>query len=321
VIDGAFDETDSLHTRFRPTRFKDVIGNEDEVVALYDAVKAKRQQTYLLVGPSGVGKTTLARIASKALGCVSPFGMTEINASKYTGVDDMRAVEDMTVYHAFGSPARSIVVDECQSLSPNAWQSLLKATEEPPKHVYWFFCTTNPMKVPATVKTRALTINLGTVSEAKIQKLVENVAIKAKIELPEGVAELIAYESGGSPRQALVYLEKVSTAPDYQSAQRNLQKADAAVEAIELCRYLCAGGKLRWEKASFLLEQMQKNEENPEGIRIVAVNYVQKALRGAKDDDRAAYLLNVLNNFSIPFNQAEQYAPLWLAVGRIIFNR
>jgi hypothetical protein len=65
---------------------------------------------------------------------------------------------------------------------------------------------------------------------------------------------------------------------------------------------------------------VQKKEENPEGIRIVTVNYVQKALRSAKDDDRAMYLLNVLDKFSIPFNQAEQYAPLWLAVGRIVFN-
>jgi len=322
-VTGALDETDSLHTRFRPTRFKDVLGNEDQVMAFYNAIKAKRQQTFLLVGPSGVGKTTLARIGCKTLGCIAPFGVSEINASKYTGVEDMRAVEDMTVYHAFGSPVRGIIVDECHSLSSQAWQSLLKATEEPPKHVYWFFCTTNPMKIPATVQTRAMSFNLNLIAEDKIRELVENVAVKAEIALPKGVVGLIAREAQGSPRQALVYLEKVRSEPDLEAAERALDKIAAGVDAIELSRYLVAGGKLSWAKCSYLLEQIQKNEEDPEGVRIVAVNYTQKALRGAKSDDRAQYLLHVLSNLcSIPYNQdkGERYALLWLAVGRIVFN-
>jgi DNA polymerase-3 subunit gamma/tau len=322
MADAAFDETDSLHTRFRPIRFKDVIGNEEQVTALYKAIKAKRSHAFLLVGPSGVGKTTLARICAKSLGCTE-FGLSEINASKFTGVDDMRAVEDMAMYQPFGGSSRVIIIDECHSLSPQAWQSLLKVTEEPPKHVYWFFCTTNPLKVPATIKTRAMSFNLNLVREEDLRELVENIAGKAEIALPKGVVELIAREADGSPRQALVYLEKVRSETDYDAAERALEKAAAGVEAIELCRYLCAGGKLQWAKCSFLLDQMQTNDESPEGVRIVAMNYAQKALRGAKNDDRAQYLLHVLDKFSVSFSQeakAEQFALLWLAVGRIVFN-
>jgi len=77
---------------------------------------------------------------------------------------------------------------------------------------------------------------------------------------------------------------------------------------------------LRWEKCSYLLNQIEKKKENPEGVRIVAVNYIAKALQSTKDSDRAAHLLNLLDKFSVPFNQNEKHAPLWLAVGRIVFS-
>jgi len=309
---------EALITRFRPTRFREVIGNEDEIDAIADAIAKKRHHTFLFTGPSGVGKTTLARISASQLGCTQT-GLNEINAAKFTGVDDMRAVEDMAVYQPFGSPVRCIIIDECHSLSPQAWQTLLKVTEEPPAHVFWFFCTTNDTKVPPTIRTRSLVFALRPVPEKTLEKLVERICDRAKISLPEGVAELIAYEANGSPRQALAFLEKVDGAKDYRTAERNLQKAQPDGGVIQLCRFLCGRQKKHWKQAVVLLNDLK--DDNAEGIRLVIVAYVTKALQGAKDERDVLFFLNLLDNFSQPFNQNEQQAPLWLAVGRAVFNK
>ena len=142
-----------LHIKWRPQKLNDVISHAFVVSSLKALLKEKEcPHSFLFTGPSGVGKTTLARIVASYL----EAAVLEIDAATNTGIDAMRAVQDMARYKAIDNEKRVVIIDECHALSKQTWQSLLKIVEEPPAHLYWAFCTTEPDKVPATIKTRCV---------------------------------------------------------------------------------------------------------------------------------------------------------------------
>src|SRR5882762_2091814 len=116
----------TLHTKYRPIVFDDVIGQDVAVKALRGALKSNASQTYLLHGPSGTGKTTLARIAATEVGARDK-DIIEIDAATYTGIDDMRVVTSGLMYRPLGGNTKAIIIDEAHALSRQSWQSMLKA--------------------------------------------------------------------------------------------------------------------------------------------------------------------------------------------------
>src|SRR5678815_3051590 len=141
----------SLHTKYRPLTFDEVIGQDKVVADLRRVVRERRAKSFIFSGPSGVGKTTLARIVANAFAgyMATVANIEEVPAADHTGVDAMRAVANRALYRALGdSPVKAIIVDEAHRLSGAAWDVLLKPIEEPPEHVYWMFCTTHPAKIP-----------------------------------------------------------------------------------------------------------------------------------------------------------------------------
>src|SRR3974390_485253 len=224
----------SLHTKYRPKTFKEVLGQGPIGTSLEKALEKGTSHAFLMVGGSGWGKTTLARIGAKKVGCKRP---NEINAAKYTGVDDMRAVTDTLEYAAFDDSAKVIIIDECHMLTKNAWNSLLKAIEEPSEKVYWFLCTTELNKVPATIKTRCITYNLKPVEDVKLFNLLILISEKEGMtkKLRElGILALCAKEAQGSPRQAIVNLEACAEAKSEDEAKELLQSAVDNPQAIDL---------------------------------------------------------------------------------------
>ena len=144
-----------LHIKYRPRSLQDVRGQDAVVDSLTTALKkSTRPHSFIFTGPSGCGKTTLARILAEKFGC-SPQNVIEIDAATNNGIDSMREVTSTLRYNGFGdTPNKAIIIDECHALSKAAWQSLLKSVEEPPAHVFFFFCTTENGKVPETINTR-----------------------------------------------------------------------------------------------------------------------------------------------------------------------
>jgi DNA polymerase III gamma/tau subunit len=215
-----------------------------------------------------------------------------------------------------GGKFKAVVLDECHMLSKSAWNSLLKDVEEPPKHVYWFFCTTELAKVPKTIKTRCLAFDLKSVSEKDLAALVKYVADKEAIKLPADVSDMICTEAMGSPRQALVNLEACREAKDKKEAATLLKVALEGDSIRELCQFLLKGGS--WMKCAGILAKLA--EENPESIRIVVCNYMAAVIRNARSDKDACSTLSILQAFSTPYNAAEQMAPLYLSVGQVLFR-
>lgn len=306
----------TLYRKYRPRKFKEVVGQDAVVEVLQRIIEKGTVQAFLFCGPSGCGKTTLARIVARKMGC-SVHGIMEVAAAKYTGVEDMRRIQDTLDYKPFdNSDRRAIILDECHRLSKNAWDALLKPIEEPPAHVLWLLCTTEPGKVPYTIKTRCTMLTLKAVPERDLINLVQSVASEERMNVPDDVVDIIVKEANGSPRQVLVNLDLCRGISTRKEAARILKSAHESDATIELCRFLLNGGS--WSKAMKLVNEL--SEENPESVRIVVCNYMASVLRNTDKNEQATRVLGILDAFSTPYNSSEQSAPLILSIGRALFT-
>lgn len=309
----------ALQTKYRPRKLDEVLG-QDAVVRALRAVVAKRTTAaYLFSGPSGTGKTTLAGIVADMLG-VGPRGVLSVNAATNTGIDKMREVLETLRYRSFASKsdstgARAIIIDEAHRLSGQAWDSMLLPLEKPPAHVTWFLCTTALAKVPKTIKTRCVSLQLKPVGESDLRKLLDRVAREEGLRIERDVRDVIVRESEGSPRQMLSNLAVCAEASGRREASELLRSAAESDAMRDLCQFLIRGGS--WQKATALLAKLE--EEAPESVRIAVCNYLGGAARNAKSDREAGRLLAILSEFAEPYGAAER-AMLTLSVGRVLLG-
>ena len=304
------------HVKYRPKALRDVVGQDDIVAAIEAAIADKaRQHCFFLFGPGGVGKTTLARIMAGAFGCLSQ-NIVEVDAASNTGIDDVRRVTEAARYQGFGDQnGRAYIFDECHRLSANAWDSLLKSTEEAPAHVFYFFASTNPAKIPAAMLTRGPKYALNAVKHGTLMDLLEWVCDQeglSSAEVPDWMVNLAASEANGSPRQAIINLAGIKHAQDEEEARRVLQSVGENKDVIDLCRLLM-DGRMRWADVQRLLGALK--DDNAEGIRIVVTAYFSKVLMGCKPK-QAARCLDVLDVFSTPCNPSDKLAPILLGLGK-----
>lgn len=307
--------SEALHTAYRPHEFDDVIGQDSTVKSLKNLIAKGTSQAFLFHGPTGTGKTTLARIVAAKVGC-KQYNIAEMDASTNTGIEDVRNLQDLVRFVPIGGGPIAIVIDEAHGLSKQAWNALLKVTEEPPAWAYFFLCTTEFNKVPATIKTRFSKFGLKPVSDRELTTLIQFVAKEEGITLDEGVQDVIVAEANGSPREALNHLASVGHMASRKEAATALASAHASDATLDFCRFVVQGGS--WAKGMALVEKLK--DEAPESVRIVVSNYIAAACRSAKTDDRAYDLLRRLDAFSVPYTQGEARAQLVLSLGRVLFS-
>ncbi|MBR5979682.1 MAG: DNA polymerase III subunit gamma/tau [Oscillospiraceae bacterium] len=218
----------ALYRKYRPTRFSDVVGQEDIITALRNQVAAGRTgHAYLFTGVRGTGKTTLARMLAKAVNCPNtkdgePCGeceicrgidngsvldVTEIDAASNNRVDDVRDLLDETSHTPAMCNMRVYIVDEVHMLTMQAFNALLKTLEEPPQHVMFILATTEVQKVPATILSRCQRFDFKRIPENMIADRVRYVAAREGISITEEASSLIARLSDGALRDALSLLD------------------------------------------------------------------------------------------------------------------
>jgi DNA polymerase III gamma/tau subunit len=208
-----------------------------------------------------------------------------------------------------------VLVHNCHALSKATWQSLLKPIEEPPVHVFWAFCTTEPDKVPETIRTRCLTYSLKAVSDDDLIDLLTRVAEEEGLDTTEEIIGVLARQADGSARRALVYLAQCDGVKDKKTAMQLVEKGVGEEDqAIALARMLCTGKGCSFLNAMKLCVALQG--ESAEGVRLIIVNYAAKMLPESKDPESQ---LAVLEAFRGPWNPSEKLAPLYLALGNLLF--
>lgn len=293
--------TEALQIKYRPTTIDEVVGQDHIKEGIKAALSAGKQQAFLLEGPSGTGKTTLARICAKELGCAE---VIEIDAASHTGVDAMREVASRANFVSFEGGGKAIIVDECHRLSRQAWESLLKDIEEPPQGVYWFFCTTEGAKVIKAVRTRCISWSLKDVPWRKLLGLLKSISDNEGLGVSEEILDVCAEEAGGSPRQAIVNLASVTHATTVDEARAALNRMAGDLDCIELAR-LIIKKDYSFKDACSMLNKLQ--EVPAETIRHTVRAYVTKMILSGTD---YSWVRGVLMAFEKPCEAQNQVSDI-----------
>ena len=218
-----------LARKWRPRVFEEIVGQPHVVTALTNALDSRRlHHAYLFTGTRGVGKTTLARILSKALNCETgitshPCGkcracididsgrfvdLLEVDAATNTKVDEMRELLDTAQYMPVAGRFKVYIIDEVHMLSKHAFNSMLKTLEEPPEHVKFILATTDPQRLPVTILSRCLQFNLKPLSPPLIAGHLKNVLTAEEIAFEETALVQLAKAASGSLRDSLSLLDQ-----------------------------------------------------------------------------------------------------------------
>ena len=223
----------ALPLKYRPMTFSDVVGQENVVKTLRNAIESNRiANAYLFIGSRGIGKTTLSRIFAKALNCqhegdsgsIEPCGkcvncreiaagrsldVIELDAASHNKVEDVRPIIEAVQFQPVTSKYKIFIIDECHMLSAAAWNALLKTLEEPPPYVKFVFATTEGDKVLATIVSRCQRFDLRRIQTNDIVSRLKYICGKENIDADEDALLAIARGAEGGMRDALSSLDQL----------------------------------------------------------------------------------------------------------------
>jgi DNA polymerase-3 subunit gamma/tau len=220
-----------LARKYRPASFSEVVGQEHILQALENSIQHnKLHQAYIFSGTRGVGKTTIARVFAKCLNCLKGdapqsepcnsctaceeikigrhIEFLEVDAASRTGVDDMRELLESVQYKPANARFKIYLIDEVHMLSKSSFNALLKTLEEPPPHVMFLMATTEVEKVPKTVLSRCLQLNLKAIPETQIHNHIKSLLDLESIDYDDESLALIANSAQGSIRDGLTLLDQ-----------------------------------------------------------------------------------------------------------------
>ncbi len=204
----------ALYRKYRPHTFKDVVGQEQVVDLLVNSIKQNKiSHAYLFCGGRGTGKTSVARIVAREIGC-NPEDIIEIDAASNRGIDEIRELREAVRTAPFSSPYKIYIIDEAHMLTKEASNALLKTLEEPPSHVIFILATTDPEKLPATIVSRCQKVVFKNPSNETLSNQLTRVAEQEGFTLPTDSAALVAIHGKGSYRDALGILEQILAVSD-----------------------------------------------------------------------------------------------------------
>lgn len=225
----------SLYRKYRPKRFADVVGQDHIVKTLKNQIKAgKIGHAYLFCGTRGTGKTSVAKIFSKAVNCKnningepcntceicelinsnSTMDILEIDAASNNSVNDIRELRDTIIYAPSLTKYKVYIIDEVHMLSSGAFNALLKTLEEPPAHAIFVLATTEPDKLPDTILSRCQRFDFKRIPTKTIAQNLNKICADSGIKIEDRGLKAIALYGNGSMRDAISILEQCASYND-----------------------------------------------------------------------------------------------------------
>ncbi len=219
----------AIYRRFRPKIFDDVLGQEHVTTTLKNQIMSNNvAHAYLFSGIRGTGKTSTAKIFSRAVNCLNNhdgnpcneceicksildetnMDVIEMDAASNNGVDDIRELRDKVRFLPIKSKFKVYIIDEVHMLSKGAFNALLKTLEEPPEHLLFILATTEPQKIPATILSRCQRFDLKRIKTSVIVENMKKICEEINIKYDEKALKLIAANSEGAMRDALSILDR-----------------------------------------------------------------------------------------------------------------
>ena len=259
-------ERAALYRRYRSQTFAEVVGQEHVTRTLKNAIaNGQVAHAYLLAGPRGIGKTSIARIIAKAVNCPKTkngdpcdacencvqirdgrfLDLIEIDAASNRGVDEMRDLREKVRFAPSQGQYKVYVIDEAHQLTSDAFNALLKTLEEPPPHVIFVLATTESQKIPATIVSRTQRFDLRRIPHKTMVQQLASIAKSEKMQVEPAALEAISRHAQGSLRDAESILDQVAT---FAEGKVRVEDVDELLGATD------------WEETSALFDALAVND-------------------------------------------------------------
>lgn len=314
----------TIHEDMRPKSWSEFYGNEQPLSEFVELVGEAMVHVFLIQGPSGIGKTTIARIAAREL----EAEVVEMNAADTRGVEDWRTIVASFPMSPLHGRRKAYIIDECQQITAAAWELLLKPMENTPRHLYLFFCTTKVgADFPRTVVDRMRPVLLKAPNLVELGKFAQDKAALMGFKLSKTVKSALVANADGSYRRCisrldslkrlatdeerLAYLEDANMAPEEESAELKslwtIMLNTSDVPSIA-------------EESRKVLSVLQQNKVTPLSIRYATLAYFSAVYLKSGSVSSRDRSVRILHSFGIPWPDTTSYAGVITSIDRIAYG-
>jgi DNA polymerase III subunit gamma/tau len=292
-------EQGQLTAKYRPKSWKTFVGNNAVVEAIQKNLeKENMQRTIMLVGPYGVGKTTVARIIKRELK-INDQDYRELDVGSVRGIDSVREMIKESQYKPLMSKHKLYVLDEAHRGTPDAKEAMLKWLEEPPKHTVIILATTSPSQFPNTIISRCAYYEFKSLPKAKIKKILSRIINKEQLSFDDTIVDAIVDNANGSPRQAVSILDAIIGLEDEKNILKVIERNQfSEASVLDICQGLV--NDTTWKIMAQYLSKLD-DDADYEYIRYAVLKYMGKVLLNPKSKSDPNRICEIITLFSEPF--------------------